>query len=59
MKKLLLMGCLLLFALLQACNNDANNTEQGAYKGKQPVIFIEPNDRQFAVDAANIGLLYI
>jgi putative membrane protein len=59
MKKLLLIGSLLLFALLQACTNDANDSEPSAYQGKQPVIFIEPGDKQFAVDAAHIGLAEI
>ena len=55
MKKLSLIGSVLLLVLCQACINDVNESEPGTYKRKQPIVFIEPGDMQFAVNTAQIG----
>jgi putative membrane protein len=58
MKNLFLIGSLLLL-LLQGCINDANESASGTYKSKQPIIYIDKGDKQFAVDAALKGLANI
>ncbi|GAB2970673.1 hypothetical protein GCM10027049_00130 [Mucilaginibacter puniceus] len=58
MKNLFLISSLLLL-LMQACINDVDESASGSYKSKQPVIFIEEGDKQFAVDAAQKGLAHI
>ena len=54
MKNLFLLSLLSLL-LMQACINDANESASGTYKSKQPVIYIDQEDKQFAADAAQIG----
>lgn len=51
MKNLFLLSAVLLF-LLQACDNDRNDSAPKDYKSKSPEIYIEQNDKQFATDAA-------
>lgn len=58
MKNLFLLGSLLLL-LLQACINDANESASSDYQSKQPEIYIDQEDKQFAVDAALKGLAKI
>lgn len=55
MKNIFLIGSLLLL-LLQACINDANESASSTYKSKQPGVYIDQEDKQFAVDAALKGL---
>ena len=58
MKNLFLLSLLSLL-LMQACINDANESASGTYKNKQPGIYIDREDKQFAVDAAHKGLAEI
>jgi putative membrane protein len=58
MKSLFLIGSLTML-LLQACINDVNESASGTYKSKQPEIYIDREDNQFAVDAALKGLAHI
>jgi putative membrane protein len=51
MKNLFLVSSLVLL-LIQGCINDANESASADYKSKQPEIYIEQDDKQFAVDAA-------
>ena len=50
MKNIFLISSFLLL-LLQACVNDVNESASGTYKSKQPVIYIDQEDKQFAADA--------
>lgn len=58
MKNLFLIGSLLL-VLMQGCINDVNESASSDYKSKQPEIYIEQDDKQFAIDAAHKDLAYI
>jgi putative membrane protein len=58
MKNLFLIGSLLLL-LLQGCINETSESASGNYKSKQPAIYIDQEDKQFAVDASLKGLANI
>ena len=59
MKKIYLIGALMLLVFVQACiNNDADDSSV-TYKRKAPIVFIEPVDKQFANDAAHINMAEI
>jgi putative membrane protein len=58
MKSIFLLGSLLLL-LMQACINDVNESASSDYQSKQPGIYIDQEDKQFATDAALKGLATI
>ena len=58
MKNIFLLSSLLLL-LMQACINDVNESASGTYKSKQPVIYVEQEDKKFADSAALKGLAEI
>ena len=51
MKNLFLISSLFLL-FMQACNTNSNESASGTYKSKQPGVYIDQEDKQFAVDAA-------
>lgn len=58
MKRLYLISSILLL-LMPGCINDDNESASSDYKKKQPEIYIDREDKQFAVDAAFKGLANI
>ena len=58
MKNIILLGSLLLL-LMQACINDVNESASSDYQSKQPEIYIDQDDKQFAENAALKGLAMI
>lgn len=58
MRNLFLIGSLLLL-IVQGCINDVNESASANYKSKQPELYIEQDDKQFAIDAAHKDLAYI
>ncbi|RZA02651.1 MAG: DUF4142 domain-containing protein [Sphingobacteriaceae bacterium] len=58
MKNLFLLGGILLF-LMQGCINDVNESASSNYQSKQPEIYIDQEDKQFATDAALKDLAFI
>ena len=60
MKRLHLIGCLLLLVSLQACiSNVFDGDDSGKHNKASTDIFMDKDDVQFAVNAANIGLTEI
>jgi putative membrane protein len=59
MKKIYLIGALMLVVFAQACINNNTDDSSVAYTRKEPIVFIEPVDKQFANDAAHINMAEI
>ncbi|MEO8884882.1 MAG: DUF4142 domain-containing protein [Mucilaginibacter sp.] len=59
MKKIYLIGSLILLILVQACVNDADDSGSANDTKKQPIVFIEKVDKQFVEDAAHINMAEI
>ena len=49
----------MLLVFVQACINNDTDDSSVIYKRKAPIVFIEPVDKQFATDAANINMAEI